>query len=314
METFDCDICLYNLPLTLSFNAFYCDHKYCQECLQNFFNFSISEKSIGNLHCPSCLSPPNFENVKGEKGFLSEALLEELSRLLLNFALDKIPDLYYCPRCNIPSLADNQGYTYVHCSNQECNFCFCRDCFQMWHNGPCFETEDETETEAEGQSSKRNPLKRLNHDPSLYDRALILNTTKKCPYCKVLIEKNGGCSHMFCIKCRNHFSWSDIQFELPSSAMRRVIGKMNNSKVISKIKKPRTPKDPNSIPCPGCGHSQSKISSSNHLTCSNCRARFCFQCRSLVKGTLHFSPPNKCKQHSPLPDLTQSVKELSLKS
>jgi len=31
---------------------------------------------------------------------------------------------------------------------------------------------------------------------------------KRCPYCRFMIEKNGGCDHMTCRKCGNRFNWS----------------------------------------------------------------------------------------------------------
>ena len=31
--------------------------------------------------------------------------------------------------------------------------------------------------------------------------------TKKCPKCKVDIEKEGGCQYMSCAKCRTEFCW-----------------------------------------------------------------------------------------------------------
>ena len=31
--------------------------------------------------------------------------------------------------------------------------------------------------------------------------------TQRCPKCHIHIEKNGGCSHMFCTHCRQHFIW-----------------------------------------------------------------------------------------------------------
>lgn len=31
--------------------------------------------------------------------------------------------------------------------------------------------------------------------------------TKDCPQCHSCIEKNGGCNHMQCLKCKHHFCW-----------------------------------------------------------------------------------------------------------
>ena len=38
-------------------------------------------------------------------------------------------------------------------------------------------------------------------------RNYLLVHTQDCPKCKVCIEKNGGCSHMTCNRCKNEFCW-----------------------------------------------------------------------------------------------------------
>ncbi|KAH3732913.1 hypothetical protein Pelo_16250 [Pelomyxa schiedti] len=39
-----------------------------------------------------------------------------------------------------------------------------------------------------------------------------------CPFCRVLIEKNGGCDHMICSSCRKSFSWADSFRKTPNFA------------------------------------------------------------------------------------------------
>ena len=31
---------------------------------------------------------------------------------------------------------------------------------------------------------------------------------RSCPHCNVPIEKNGGCDHMYCSKCKSNYNWS----------------------------------------------------------------------------------------------------------
>ena len=46
------------------------------------------------------------------------------------------------------------------------------------------------------------------------ERTELLNT-QPCPKCHVRIEKNGGCSHMFCSRCNTHFTWQSLPDNQP---------------------------------------------------------------------------------------------------
>jgi hypothetical protein len=41
-------------------------------------------------------------------------------------------------------------------------------------------------------------------------RNYLLANTQDCPKCKVCIEKNGGCSHMTCNRCKHEFCWGNF--------------------------------------------------------------------------------------------------------
>lgn len=50
-------------------------------------------------------------------------------------------------------------------------------------------------------------LKKIEGKDDSVTNAWIKSNTKPCPKCKVQIEKNQGCMHMTCMKCRYEFCW-----------------------------------------------------------------------------------------------------------
>ena len=46
---------------------------------------------------------------------------------------------------------------------------------------------------------------------TLADAMWISANTKRCPKCSTPIEKNEGCNHMTCRKCRHEFCWICMQ-------------------------------------------------------------------------------------------------------
>ena len=51
--------------------------------------------------------------------------------------------------------------------------------------------------------------------------------------------------------------------------------------------------------CPHCGANNERYNQNNHVTCRNCRQKFCFQCRAPVRNAAtHYKAGARCKQHS----------------
>lgn len=55
---------------------------------------------------------------------------------------------------------------------------------------------------------------RIIQDILTAERTELLNT-QPCPKCHIRIEKNGGCSHMFCSRCNTHFTWKSLPEQKP---------------------------------------------------------------------------------------------------
>lgn len=78
----------------------------------------------------------------------------------------------------------------VFCTNCETQFCFL--CATPYHAPNNCSTIRKWNIKCQDDSETRNYL---------------LVHTQDCPKCKVCIEKNGGCSHMTCNRCKHEFCW-----------------------------------------------------------------------------------------------------------
>ncbi|XP_008292057.1 E3 ubiquitin-protein ligase parkin [Stegastes partitus] len=110
------------------------------------------------------------------------------------------------PGCGAGLLPPDDGRR-VECDRQlGCGFIFCRTCGESYHQGACQVASAPPTGEAsqgfvvEGEATLRGR----------WDRAsllLIQESTKRCPQCSVPVERNGGCMHMQCPRCRMEWCW-----------------------------------------------------------------------------------------------------------
>ena len=92
--------------------------------------------------------------------------------------------------CQTPGCTHADGFMYnnrpnAHRSHAACpaGHAFCVMCNKAEHHGPCAELDDDSRAVA------------------------LLPGHKLCPTCKTAIFKNGGCNHMQCGSCHQHFCW-----------------------------------------------------------------------------------------------------------
>jgi len=126
----------------------------------------------------------------------SPALRKKFNQALIDSFVNGNPLVKWCPAPNCKfavslkeiSVDRNEA---ILC---KCGFYWCFRCGGLGHEpATCKELEDWK-------------VKNSGGDESLNEK-FILSITKKCPNCKTLIEKNGGCNHMTCHKCHFHFCW-----------------------------------------------------------------------------------------------------------
>ena len=169
-----------------------CGHVYCYGCLRHFLLTSSDTKQFplscmggeGKCGVPiplpiikRFLLPPQFKHL------LEVSFLEYLGHHTDKFRYCATPD---CPE--IYSLESHSGDGIFKC--RSCFVSVCVPCGGEHEGFSCEEwkVHQEQERSLEGWAEGNKDV-------------------KKCPQCKILIEKNGGCNHMTCPKCSAHICW-----------------------------------------------------------------------------------------------------------
>lgn len=88
------------------------------------------------------------------------------------------------------------------CTSPKCNQLFCARCNHDIHPGKTCRTAARISAMLTNPKFVEGALSRW------IARASNASLLKACPHCREVIEKNQGCDHMFCVKCRKSFNWS----------------------------------------------------------------------------------------------------------
>ena len=203
----ECSICCEVAPLVPLMKN--CNHRpQCRSCLRKMY-VKYAQQDISNypLRCyhPSC------KRTVGETQLVRHDLLESDKELLkhrrltiLSKAYRHVQKVVYCPECDFPQITHKQEG--VCCRNCGTNYiCIYED----------FSTMKSTLTAVES---------------FLPDSKGRVDGWARCPHCRMIISKGGGCSHMSCI-CGNDFDWDealDRKQQLPKFKVAHVVPSGSN--------------------------------------------------------------------------------------
>lgn len=173
-----------------------CGHSYCTLCIRHFLNSACdSDTSKFPLSC------------MGDEDKCGVPI--------------PIPAIQrYIPPQQFKQLLEAAFLTHIKHSPQDFKYCTTPDCSQVYrsssalssqvvHCPSCFSAVCSTchEEEHEGMTCEE---RRIQSDPAeqerLNEELAMQSGFKKCPECKVWIEKTEGCNHMSCI-CGAHICW-----------------------------------------------------------------------------------------------------------
>jgi ariadne-1 len=193
---FMCEICCEDGG-SLQTYAMRCGHRFCVECFERYLAQKIREEGeAARIQCPQ----DNCHRIVDSKSLsllVTSDLTSRYQTLLTRTYVDDKENLKWCPAPNCEYAVDcavkprdfNKIVPTVQCA---CKLSFCFGCTMNDHQPPpC--------------SLVKMWLKKCEDDSETAN--WISANTKECPKCHSTIEKNGGCNHMTCRKCKHEFCW-----------------------------------------------------------------------------------------------------------
>ncbi|GAO18391.1 hypothetical protein UVI_02010020 [Ustilaginoidea virens] len=194
---FFCDICCEDEEGLQTF-ALHCGHRYCVDCYRQYLTQKIKgEGEAAKIQCPS----DDGCGLVLDSRSLDLLVTPELTgryRELLNRTYVEDKDFFkWCPAPDCPNVIESsikkKDLDRI-VPSVEC-LCGCRFCFGCPNSdhqpAPC--------------DLVKKWLKKCEDDSETAN--WISANTKECPKCSSTIEKNGGCNHMTCRKCKHEFCW-----------------------------------------------------------------------------------------------------------
>ncbi|KAF8499461.1 hypothetical protein JB92DRAFT_2981465 [Gautieria morchelliformis] len=231
--THSCPICLNRLPGTRCISLSPCSHVACRDCLGSFWGHCIKEGDVARVGCPdpNCVKEDRQASTEDVKAVVSAEEVVRWQLLLRKREVEQDPTIIHCPvvSCQQPVLPpspaeDGRPSEWDRLRLCECGFAFCMYCRRAWH-GPHTSCsllttaefvqmylqypEGSTERSTiEKRHGKANVLKLVaKFREEQLNRTWMEKETMTCPGCQVHVQKNAGCNHMTCSKCRQHFCY-----------------------------------------------------------------------------------------------------------
>ncbi|KAJ8409824.1 hypothetical protein AAFF_G00218830 [Aldrovandia affinis] len=209
-----CAISVFEDPVDMS-----CGHEFCRACWEGFLNLKIQEGEAHNIFCPAC---DCFQLVPVE--VIESVVSREMDKRYLQFDIkafvENNPAIRWCPTAGCEravrltrqgptaSASDYLSFPLLRAPAVDCGkgHLFCWECLGEAHE-PC---DCQTWKMWLHKVSEMKPEELAGVSEAYEDAAnclWLLTNSKPCANCKSPIQKNEGCNHMQCAKCKYDFCW-----------------------------------------------------------------------------------------------------------
>lgn len=187
-----CPVCCRNLSCS-EFRGLNCGHSFCRCCWTEYCATQLQQGVSTGIECMEAdcrlLAPEDFL-----ASLLSARpdLRSKYQHFVFQDHVKSHPELRFCPGpgCSVVVQAKEAVPKRAVC--KICHTAFCFRCGMDYHAPTDCDTIKQWLIKCADDSETAN---------------YITANTKDCPNCHACIEKNGGCNHMQCAKCKHHFCW-----------------------------------------------------------------------------------------------------------
>ncbi|XP_056656166.1 ankyrin repeat and IBR domain-containing protein 1 isoform X2 [Monodelphis domestica] len=219
LDTALCDICMCNISVFEDPVDMPCGHDFCRACWEAFLNLKIQEGEAHNIFCPAydC-----FQLVPVD--VIESVVSKEMDKRYLQFDIkafvENNPAIKWCPtpgceravrlttQGSDTSGSDSLSFPLLRAPAVDCGkgHLFCWECLGEAHE-PC---DCQTWKNWLQKITEMKPEELVGVSEAYEDAAnclWLLTNSKPCANCKSPIQKNEGCNHMQCAKCKYDFCW-----------------------------------------------------------------------------------------------------------
>ncbi|CAG5115366.1 unnamed protein product [Candidula unifasciata] len=216
----ECNICANTFLIADEPVHMTCTHQFCQNCWERYLNVKIQEGDAHRITCPAynCTMLVPIDIIER---IVSRDMALRYLQFDIKAFVDSNPDMKWCPypacgrAVKLPDLdlGSNSGTKRNKIPSDtsrgvDCGVghYFCWECLEESHE-PC-SCENWSRWFQKINEVKPETLDGTEQETELAANCLWLVTNSKpCPNCKSPIQKNEGCNHMKCSKCKYDFCW-----------------------------------------------------------------------------------------------------------
>ena len=196
VKGFTCEICYEDEPGLQSY-AMKCEHRYCATCYSQYLSQKVKDEGeAARIQCPrdGC---HRIVDAKTLHLLVDKPIEDRYNVLLTRTYVDDKDNLKWCPApeceyavdCPVKKRDLSRIVPTVRCLHDHA---FCFGCTLADHQPASCALVKRWLKKCEDDSETSN---------------WISANTKECPKCNSTIEKNGGCNHMTCRKCKHEYCW-----------------------------------------------------------------------------------------------------------